>query len=524
VPTVLRNAQVYSAAGPEISAVVIDDGVIAWLGTEDAVSVHAGPGDEVIDLQGALVTPAFVDAHVHCTATGLAATSLDLSDVQGAVGLLDRVAAFAARSDGSVILGHGWDDADWTPAGLPTVAELDRAGRGRPLYLSRVDGHSALVSAAFAGPGADEALVSGAGHDKARTAALEKVSAAGRRAAQRAALVAAAAAGIGCIHEMAGPVVSSADDLAGLLELAAAADAPGVQVIGYWGELGGVETAQALGAAGAAGDLFCDGSLGSRTAALHHPYTDAAPPGSAPPMPRLDPAQIAEHVLACTGAGLQAGFHAIGDAAVDAVLDGMEIAIGRAVQVRAAAHRIEHAEMCTDAGRLAAAGLVASVQPMFASLWGGPGALYERRVGPDRAATMNDFRALLNAGAAVALGSDSPVTPFDPWGAVRAAAYHPVAAASISTRAAFAAHTRGGWRAARRDGDGRGTIAVGAPATLAVWEGAELVIDVPDERVARWSTDPRAAVAGLPDVAPGRAVPRCLRTIVDGRTVYRAEA
>jgi predicted amidohydrolase YtcJ len=106
---------------------------------------------------------------------------------------------------------------------------------------------------------------------------------------------------------------------------------------------------------------------------------------------------------------------------------------------------------------------------------------------------------------------------------VRAAAYHRTAASSLSVRAAFTAHTRGGWRAARRDGDGSGVLAVGHPATYAIWDDVDLVIDVPDERVSRWSTDPRAGVAGLPDVAPGRALPRCLRTVVRGRVVYDAE-
>ncbi|WP_344335326.1 amidohydrolase family protein, partial [Kitasatospora putterlickiae] len=90
-----------------------------------------------------------------------------------------------------------------------------------------------------------------------------------------------------------------------------AAEGEGPEVFGYWGELserGGVETARRLGAIGAGGDLFVDGALGSHTACLHRDYDDAAHTGTA----YLTAAQVAEHVAACTGAGLQAGFHAIG--------------------------------------------------------------------------------------------------------------------------------------------------------------------------------------------------------------------
>ncbi|NEC53027.1 amidohydrolase family protein, partial [Actinospica acidiphila] len=70
------------------------------------------------------------------------------------------------------------------------------------------------------------------------------------------------------------------------------------------------------------GDLFADGALGSHTACLHDPYADAAHTGTA----HLDADAVAAHVVACTEAGLQAGFHAIGDAAVTAVVDGVRAA------------------------------------------------------------------------------------------------------------------------------------------------------------------------------------------------------
>ena len=523
--TVLRNARIYSPAGNDLSAMVVDGATIAWLGSDDAVDVHAGPGDDVVDLEGAFVTPAFVDAHVHCTGTGLLLTGLDLSASGSAVDVLDAVAREALKP-GRVVLGGGWDESRWRYTDdLPDAARLARAAGGKTVYLARVDAHSALVSAdlltadvaSLAGYSADGWLRRDA-HDRARERAQSMLGARERERAQRAALAAAAGLGIACVHEMAGPSISSADDLRDLLALAGGPEWSGPAVTGYWGELGGIETALDLGAAGAAGDLFCDGALGSHTAALGYPYADQ--PG-APPGVRYDADQIGTHIAACVHAGLQAGFHAIGDAAVDVVLAGMEKAAAEmgAARTRAGRHRVEHAEMVSDVARFADAGLIASMQPAFDAQWGGPEGMYASRLGVSRAGGLNNFAGLSGAGVALAFGSDSPVTPLNPWAAVRAAAAHTTPRASISPRAAFTAHTRGGWRAGRVD-DGSGVLAVGHPATYAVWSASELAVDAPDERVARWSTDPRAAVAGLPDLGPGAALPTCRTTVLRGRTIF----
>ncbi|MGW6552245.1 amidohydrolase family protein, partial [Streptomyces sp. NPDC055051] len=75
----LRGGEVHSPADPFATAMVVERGHIAWVGEEGAADAFASGVDEVIDLEGALVTPAFVDAHVHTTATGFALTGLDLS-------------------------------------------------------------------------------------------------------------------------------------------------------------------------------------------------------------------------------------------------------------------------------------------------------------------------------------------------------------------------------------------------------------------------------------------------------------
>ncbi|MGX5208432.1 amidohydrolase [Streptomyces violaceus] len=516
----LRRGEVHSPADPFATAMVVERGQVAWVGSEGAADAFVDGVDEVIDLDGALVTPAFTDAHVHTTATGLALTGLNLSAAPSLEAALTLVRDFAAsRPDDRVLLGHGWDAARWPGGRPPTRAELDEAAGHRPLYLSRIDVHSAVVTTALLDLVPDAVRADGPltadAHHAVRAAAFAAVTPQQRVDAQRAALAHAVSLGIGTVHECAGPEISSEDDFTGLLRLAAGE--PGPRVVGYWAERD-VARARELGAIGAAGDLFVDGALGSHTACLHQPYADAGHTGNA----YLDAAAVAAHVVVCTEAGLQAGFHAIGDAAVDAVVEGVRVAAEKLglARVRAARHRVEHAEMLTPDAIAAFAefGLTASVQPAFDALWGGQDGMYAQRLGAERARAMNPFAALLRAGVPLAFGSDSPVTPLDPWGTVRAAAFHRTPEHRVSVRAAFTAHTRGGWRAVGRDD--AGVLVPGAPADYAVWHTGELVVQAPDDRVARWSTDPRSGTPGLPDLTPGRDLPVCLRTVVGGRTVF----
>jgi predicted amidohydrolase YtcJ len=298
------------------------------------------------------------------------------------------------------------------------------------------------------------------------------------------------------------------------------ADELGLSATLYWGEPGVFEHVGTYGLAGLAGDLNADGALGSRTAALRAPYTDRADHrGHA----YLTPEQIAEHVIACTERNVQAGFHCIGDEALANIAAGFELAAEKVgIQALVAArHRLEHVEMVDEAtiATLARCGVVASVQPMFDALWGGPDNMYAERVG-DRWQGMNPFGSLARAGVVLAFGSDSPVTELGGWEAVRAAAFHHEPSERITVRAAFQAHTRGGWRAAGIDD--AGVLAPSTAATYAIWESdAELVVQTPDSRVAAWSTDPRAGVPVLPDLSQG--TPTCLRTVVGGRVVYESE-
>lgn len=297
-------------------------------------------------------------------------------------------------------------------------------------------------------------------------------------------------------HDNQAPHVGPAYEVALVREEAAEV---GIALTVYWGELAAFHRLDELGVSGLAGDLNADGALGSRTAALGSPYADADTLGNA----YLEPRQIADHVVGCSNRGVQAGFHCIGDAALEAVGTGFRIAAAEVGPdaIRARRHRLEHAEMVSEGvlGMLAELGVVGSVQPRFDEYWGGPDRMYAERLG-ERWPELNRFADYAKAGFRLAFGSDAPVTVPSPWHAVRAAVTHRTPGQALTERQAFAAHTRGGWYAAGVDG--AGSLAAGQRAVYAVW-------DVP-----------RSSADGLPDLTDPSELPSCTRTVVDGRVIF----
>ncbi|WP_019925934.1 amidohydrolase [Nocardia sp. BMG111209] len=526
----LVGGRIHSSSSPDATTMAVTDGIVVWLGAERPGRALY-PDAEILDVEGAFVAPAFVDPHVHVTALGLQLTGLDLSRATSLAHCLELVRDHAAARPGT-ILGDGWDETRWPERRPPTVAEIDAAaGPGRAVYLARVDAHSAVTSSALldsvpavtaAAGFAPGEPVRAAAHHLVRAAALGSLDRADRDRARSVALDHAAAHGVVAVHECAGPEISGRADVTELLGFD-----HGVEVRAYWGEAvrsadRARELVRELGVHGLAGDLFVDGSLGSHTAWLRAPYTDCDTHGTR----YLDADAVAAHVRACTEAGVQAGFHAIGDAAMDAVVDGFERVVAElgAPAVAGRGHRVEHAELldAEQIAKLAACGVIASVQPGFDAAWGGPGGMYADRLGAGRAAALNPFAALAAAGVALTIGSDAPVTPLDPWTAIRAAVLHRTPGHQLSPRAAFAAATRGAWRAGGvRDGIA-GTLVPGAPASYALWEAGDLVVAAASDSVQRWSTDPRSRVPGLPRLDADTPLPRCLRTVHRGVTIFEA--
>ena len=510
-----RNARVHDGRATATStALAVEGGRIVFEGDDDAAAAFLGTGEgsgTVVDLGGALVTAAFVDSHVHTVRTGFALTGLDLTGSPTLRHTLDALSAHAdATPEASVLVGQGWDETSWPEGRVPTGDELERAAPGRRSYLTRIDGHSSVISPALAAlvPGLDQLAgwttdgrVERDAHHAVRNVLEGLIGHDDRLDAARAACRAMAAQGIVGFHENAAPHIGPETEIEVVRR---AADEVGLRATIYWGELMAVDTAHRLGVAGLAGDLVADGAFGSRTAALTSAYSDRSQTcGHA----YVSADQVRDHVVACTEAGLQAGFHCIGDAALAAIDEGFgaaEAVLG-AERIAAARHRLEHVEMPSPHAiqTLSRLQVVASVQPVFDALWGGPDGMYAARLG-ERWRTTNPFLDLEMAPIRLAFGSDSPVTGLGPWAAIRAAIHHHNGDQRLPVGLAFRAHTRGGTYAARDD-DG-GTLAVGQRADLAIW-------DVPGGL-----TD-----GGLPDLTPGAPLPVLRRLLASGTTIHDSE-
>ncbi|MEA5454440.1 amidohydrolase family protein [Sinomonas sp. JGH33] len=531
--TLYRNGSVYSTADPLASAMLVDGDTVAWVGTEHAAESIAGAGMTIVDLDGALVTPGFVDSHVHLSDTGLALQSLDLSGVRSARELLEAMSA-APTAEG-ILRGHSWDESLWDDPALPTAQELRRAAGGREAFLTRVDVHSALVTGGLAEAAGATRLEGWSDGPAVSQAALVSIREAARpshpeelRSLHRVALDHAASRGYVALVEQAAPHIGGIDDLRLLLG-GEHGDEARPQVMAYWGQLissaaEGKALLAELGVPvlGLAGDLNIDGSLGSRTAFLTEEYDDAAGHRG---VAYLDAEQVARHLAACSELGIQGGFHVIGDGGLEIALEGLRRASERvgASAIRAAGHRLEHAEMASATAIAALAGyaVTVSAQPLFDTAWGAPGHLYERRLGQRRIG-MNPLASFASAGVPVCFGSDSPVCALDPWASVAACLRHSTPSERISARAAFIGHTRAGWRAVHHPHPLMGQLVPGAPASFAVWEVDELMVQVADERVQAWSTDPRARTPLLPALDTENR-PRCLSTVHRGVELFRAE-
>jgi predicted amidohydrolase YtcJ len=499
-------------ATPRRWSVLVRDGVVAAIEPEG----EEVPADQVVDLTGALLLPGFVDAHAHITDTGLLLAGVDCARARSVTEILSAVADLARRRPGRQVLGHGWDELNLAEGRPPTAQELDRASGGAVVYLSRVDVHSAVVSGTLAGQAGLAAhegwhasgRIERDAHHVARHVTRFRIPAGERRELQLLALRKAAEAGLTELHEMSAPHIAPDEDLLALLRLA---DEGLPRIVPYRGELAADEAeARAIlerfggRLAGLAGDLMMDGSFGSRTAGLSADYTDAH--GHRGHL-YVDAGQVRDHLVACTKAGTQGGFHVIGDGAVAELVEGLRQAaeLVGAQALRKAAHRLEHVEGVSveDAETLARLGVIASVQPAFDAFWGGEKQMYAVRLGAERALAMNPFADLHRAGVTLAFGSDSPVTPFAPWEAVRAALTHHNEAQRLPIGVALEAHTSGGRQAGKRSGKGGIRLSEGDRAVFAAWTS-------PGLRVAAAMRTPAPMAVLAEELAGGDAVPELI--------------
>lgn len=432
---ILRHGRFYpvSSPGAREGSLAVRGGRIAFLGDDAGAMALAGSGTEVVELGGRTVTPGLIDAHAHLAGLGAALVQVDLVGAASYDEVIRRVReAAAGLPEGAWVRGRGWDQNLWPDTRFPHHAALSEAVPDRPVWLTRIDGHAALVNAramevlgidnGTADPAGGRLIRDEAGRptgvlvDRAMELAAGGIPGPGAEERRRQIELAArhvASVGLTTVTDMGvgGATITDYKALrdAGRLPVRAALFLADDEALLESWFASGPEVGPERKVIIRGVKLYADGALGSRGAALVEPYAD-------------DPAnvgllitgteRIADVARRALGAGFQVGVHAIGDRGNLVTLDGLEKAFGGEPHPEAR-FRLEHAQIMRlqDIGRCARLGVIFSYQPRHATSdmgWA------DERLGPQRLAGAYAWQKALAAGGRLALGSDFPVEPADP--------------------------------------------------------------------------------------------------------------
>jgi predicted amidohydrolase YtcJ len=486
------NARVWTGdrRRPWADAVLVHGDRIEAVGSSAAIRKRVTSADHVIDAHGMMVTPGFIDSHVHFLDGGFALSSVKLRDAKTKEEFIRRIRDYAATLPaGAWILSGDWDHTSWG-GDLPERSWIDSVTPKNPVWINRLDGHMNLANS----------LALRAAHVTRDTKDVEGGTIVRDANGEPTGILKDNAMGL--MTAVPDPTVEmSLRALDSAMTYVAERGVTSVDHMGGWGDLAVFERANAMGAlrtriaaavplaswkrlrdtvaARGHGDAwlrigglkgFVDGSLGSHTAAMLEPFTDA-------PNDRGLFVNTPEDLYAWTSgadkAGLQVMVHAIGDSAIRTQLNIYQ-RVEREDGARDRRFRIEHAQHIApaDIPRFAQLGVIASMQPYHAI---DDGRWADRVIGTERAKTTYAFRSLLDAGATLAFGSDwfvAPATPLEGiYGAVTRRTLddrHPggwVPEQKITVEEALRAYTVGAAYAAFREKE-IGTLAPGMLADL----------------------------------------------------------
>lgn len=413
-PLLLRNVRIVPVRTPaprEPVSLRVVGGTVVAAGTH----LSPEPGDRVLEADGRWAIPGLWDQHVHLTQWSQIRTRLDVSGTRDPSDVTELLRShLLTRGHQDWVFGYGFRLTDWTRE--PSVAELDAVSGDRPVVLTSGDAHAGwLNSAALAALGATaDGVLTEAPWFTLMTRVVELTSAQDGGAAVADAVADAAAHGVvGVVDfEFAEPQHNwrqrVADGVDQLWVRSAAYPEYLDEVIAAGLSSGSALTDGGLVTMGPL-KIISDGSLNSRTAFCHDPYSSGTGRG----VQNHDRADLIEMLTRARTAGLDAAIHAIGDAAAHEAV--------AAFGATGATGTIEHAQLMTseDIAALATLGVRASVQP--AHLLDDRDAA--EHLWPDRTQRCFRLRSLLDAGVTVTFGSDAPVSALNPWTAMAAAVH-----------------------------------------------------------------------------------------------------
>ncbi len=433
---IVLNAKIYTADAnrPVAEAFAVRGGRIAFVGSARGALALVGPRTERLDLGGRTLIPGMVDAHAHLLGLGQALRTVDLVGTRSYDEVIARVVERAKTArPGEWIRGRGWDQNDWADTRFPTHQALSRAVPNNPVYLTRVDGHAALVNAkalelaqvtaATPDPTGGRFIRDSSGNptgvlvDGAQGVVGRVIPAASRAELRQQTLAAIAEAnrwGLTGIHDAG----VDAEGIAVYEDLAREGKYDLRNYVMIRSNDEGVDAFMRRGRQLGLYDgrlwirsikLTADGALGSRGAALLEPYSDDA--GNTG-LITTSPERIKSVAVRALKAGFQVNVHAIGDRANRMVLDQFEAAF-REVPVADHRFRIEHAQILRyqDIPRFAELDVIPSMQGSHQTsdmYW------VPNRIGWARAQGAYAWRSLLNTGVVIPNGSDFPVEAVNP--------------------------------------------------------------------------------------------------------------
>ena len=527
---VVTNAQIYTSDvnRPVAEALAVRAGRIAFVGSNRGALALAGPRTERLDLAGKTVIAGMVDAHAHLLGLGQALRTVDLVGTRSYDEVIARVVERAkAARPGEWIRGRGWDQNDWADTRFPTHAALSRAVPNNPVYVTRVDGHAALVNAkalelaqvtaATPDPSGGRFIRDSANNptgvlvDNAQGIVGRVIPAPSRAELREQTLAAIAESnrwGLTGIHDagVAPEGIAVYEELAkeGRYNLRnyvmvrsgdSVLDAfmqRGPQKALYDGRL----WIRAI-------KLVADGALGSRGAALLEPYSDD--PGNTG-LITTPPERIKSVAVRALKAGFQVNVHAIGDRANRIVLDQFEAAL-REVPTADHRFRIEHAQILRyqDIPRFAELDVIPSMQGSHqtSDMYWAP-----NRLGPARLGGAYAWRSLLNTGVIIPNGSDFPVEAVNPL-----ISFH-----SFFTRQDADNFPPGGWMPEQRTTRQEALLSITLwPAYAAFMENESGSLTA--GKYADFVVLDRDIMAVAPEAVLGTHV---LLTVLGGKAVYRA--
>ena len=448
---VITNAKIWTGvqpSGAERTGIAVVGDTIVVVGADAEVRTRVGANTTVIDAKGRRVIPGITDSHTHIISGGLSLSRLHLREVRGKQEFIAAVQSAAARAQkGEWVVGGRWSVESWERPETPNRSWLDPVTGDVPVFLNRMDGHEAVVNSATlklagidaAGP-ADPLggeierdprthEPTGILKESAMNLAdrlIPEPSDAQRYEALLRAMKHANSLGVTSVHDMSAPADVE------VFRRAAAENAMTLRITAYFsvdewsGHLDEVVKTKEQ----SSGSMFrlvglkgyMDGSLGSRTAYMREPYSDATP---TTPYPRGQLSAFAssesfrQQVIQADAKGLQMAVHAIGDEANHLLLDAYEAA-AKENGASDRRPRAEHAQhlLVSDIPRFASLGVVASMQPFHKA---DDGRYAEKALGAERLKGSYAYRQLVDAGALLVFGSDWPVVTLNPFAGIDAA-------------------------------------------------------------------------------------------------------